>query len=84
MTKAVDRATAFVNEISGAGTYKIVCKASNHDVAGPKKKHVDCKCLVFLYSYSSNCVQWAIQQEVIIEVLVGEVSGLGCETDRQN
>lgn len=42
MSKAVDRAKAFVNEVAGAGTYKIVCKASNHDVLGPKKKHVDC------------------------------------------
>lgn len=41
MTKAIDRATAFYNEVSGQGTYKIVCKASNHDLAGPKKKHVD-------------------------------------------
>ena len=40
---AKDKAKAFVNELSGAGTYKIVCKASNHDAVGPKKKHVDCK-----------------------------------------
>ncbi|XP_064404665.1 phosphatidylinositol-binding clathrin assembly protein-like isoform X2 [Halichondria panicea] len=41
MSKAVDRATAFYNEVAGQGTYKIICKASNHDLAGPKKKHVD-------------------------------------------
>ncbi len=41
MTKAVDRATAFYNEVAGQGTYKIICKSSNHDLAGPKKKHVD-------------------------------------------
>ena len=45
MSKAIDRATAFKNEVSGQGTYKIVCKASNHDLAGPKKKHVDSECL---------------------------------------
>ena len=39
-----DKATAFKNEVTGSTTKKIVCKASNHDVAGPKKKHVDCKC----------------------------------------
>lgn len=38
-----DKATAFKNEVIGSTTNKIVCKASNHDLAGPKKKHVDCK-----------------------------------------
>lgn len=38
-----DKATAFKNEVTGSTTKKIVCKASNHDIAGPKKKHVDCK-----------------------------------------
>ena len=38
-----DKATAFRNEVTGSTTRKIVCKASNHDLAGPKKKHVDCK-----------------------------------------
>ena len=38
-----DKATAFKNEISGSYTNKIVCKASSHEVAGPKKKHVDCE-----------------------------------------
>lgn len=36
-----DKATAFKNEVTGSTTKKIVCKASNHDIAGPKKKHVD-------------------------------------------
>ena len=43
MAKVKDKATAFKNEISGSTTNKIVCKASSHEVAGPKKKHVDCK-----------------------------------------
>ena len=38
-----DKATAFKHELTGSSTNKIVCKASNHDLAGPKKKHVDCK-----------------------------------------
>ena len=38
-----DKATAFRHELTGSSTNKIVCKASNHDLAGPKKKHVDCK-----------------------------------------
>ena len=40
----VDKATAFKHEVTGSTTNKIVCKASNHDVLGPKKKHVDCEC----------------------------------------
>ena len=44
MAKVIDKATAFKNEISGSTTNKIVCKAASHEVAGPKKKHVDCEC----------------------------------------
>ena len=44
MAKVIDKATAFKNELSGSTTNKIVCKAASHEVAGPKKKHVDCKC----------------------------------------
>ena len=38
-----DKATAFKNELAGSTTNKILCKAASHEVAGPKKKHVDCK-----------------------------------------
>lgn len=43
MAKVKDKATAFKNEIAGSQTNKIVCKAASHEMAGPKKKHVDCK-----------------------------------------
>ena len=43
MAKVIDKATAFKNELSGSTTNKIVCKAASHELAGPKKKHVDCK-----------------------------------------
>ena len=43
MAKVKDKATAFKNELSGSHTNKIVCKAASHEIAGPKKKHVDCK-----------------------------------------
>lgn len=39
----IDKATAFKNSLTGSGINKIVCKASSHEVNGPKKKHVDCK-----------------------------------------
>lgn len=38
-----DKATAFINELGGQVNNKILCKSSSHDIAGPKKKHVDCK-----------------------------------------
>jgi len=41
--KVKDKATAFKHELVGSTTNKIVCKASSHEIAGPKKKHVDCK-----------------------------------------
>ena len=39
----IDKATAFKHELVGSTVNKIVCKASSHEVAGPKKKHVDCE-----------------------------------------
>lgn len=38
-----DKATAFKYELVGSTSNKIVCKASSREIAGPKKKHVDCK-----------------------------------------
>lgn len=43
MSVVKDKATALRNEITGSTTNKIVCKASSHELAGPKKKHVDCE-----------------------------------------
>ncbi len=45
MATVKDKATAFKNELAGAQTNKIICKAASHEVAGPKKKHVDCEFL---------------------------------------
>lgn len=41
MSIVKDKATAFKHEMAGSTTNKIVCKASSHELAGPKKKHVD-------------------------------------------
>ena len=58
MAKVIDKATAFKNELSGSTTNKIVCKAASHEVAGPKKKHVDCECP----NYNSAYVQrWCLE-----------------------
>lgn len=39
----LDKATALKHSVAGSTINKIVCKASSHDLAGPKKKHIDCK-----------------------------------------
>ena len=44
-----DKATAAWNDIAGSQTNKILCKASSYEIAGPKKKHVDCKYCDFVY-----------------------------------
>ena len=51
-----DKATAFINELGGQLNNKILCKASSHDIAGPKKKHVDCKC-TRAFSRSLMCAE---------------------------
>ena len=60
MSVVKDKATAFKNEISGSQTNKIVCKASSHELAGPKKKHVDCELLWFntqcMYCTDISCL----------------------------
>lgn len=38
-----DKATAFKHSVAGSTINKVVCKASSHELAGPKKKHVDSK-----------------------------------------
>lgn len=52
-----DKATAFINELGGQVNNKILCKASSHDIAGPKKKHVDCK---FARSSAHICAAFCV------------------------
>ncbi len=40
-----DRVTAAKHSIAGQGLAKSVCKATTEEVMGPKKKHLDCRCL---------------------------------------
>lgn len=55
MAKVKDKATAFKNEIAGSQTNKIICKASSHELAGPKKKHVDCEWIMLLVVRGRIC-----------------------------
>lgn len=38
-----DRITAAQHSVTGSAVAKAVCKATTHEVMGPKKKHLDCK-----------------------------------------
>lgn len=38
-----DRITAAQHSVTGSAVSKTVCKATTHEVMGPKKKHLDCK-----------------------------------------
>lgn len=38
-----DRITAAQHSMTGSAVAKAVCKATTHEVMGPKKKHLDCK-----------------------------------------
>lgn len=39
-----DRITAAQHSVTGSAVSKTVCKATTHEVMGPKKKHLDCEC----------------------------------------
>lgn len=38
-----DRITAAQHSVTGSAISKTVCKATTHEIMGPKKKHLDCK-----------------------------------------
>uniref|UniRef100_A0A452VHC5 Phosphatidylinositol binding clathrin assembly protein n=1 Tax=Ursus maritimus TaxID=29073 RepID=A0A452VHC5_URSMA len=37
-----DRITAAQHSVTGSAVSKTVCKATTHEIMGPKKKHLDC------------------------------------------
>lgn len=43
-----DRITAAQHSVTGSAITKTVCKATTHEIMGPKKKHLDCKYSAFL------------------------------------
>lgn len=45
-----DRIAAAQHSMTGSAINKAVCKATTHEVSGPKKKHLDCEC-----SFPSLC-----------------------------
>lgn len=40
-----DRLLAARHSLAGQGLAKSVCKATTEEMIGPKKKHLDCKCI---------------------------------------
>lgn len=45
-----DRITAAQHSVTGSAVSKTVCKATTHEVMGPKKKHLDCEYLFEMVS----------------------------------
>lgn len=41
----IDRVESAKHTITGSGIGKAVSKATSHEIIGPKRKHVDCKCI---------------------------------------
>lgn len=41
-----DRIAAAQHSMTGSAISKAVCKATTHEVSGPKKKHLDCECVL--------------------------------------
>lgn len=41
-----DRIAAAQHSMTGSAISKAVCKATTHEVSGPKKKHIDCKYVI--------------------------------------
>ena len=53
-----DRITAAQHSVTGSAVSKTVCKATTHEVMGPKKKHLDCEYLYLkLACYSERVFQ---------------------------
>ena len=51
-----DRIAAAQHSMTGSAISKAVCKATTHEVSGPKKKHLDCKyrCPVCVCAVTAN------------------------------
>lgn len=45
-----DRIAAAQHSMTGSAISKAVCKATTHEVSGPKKKHLDCRLNLLLYT----------------------------------
>lgn len=44
-----DRLLAARHSLAGQGLAKSVCKATTEEMIAPKKKHLDCKCILCLF-----------------------------------
>lgn len=56
-----DRITAAQHSVTGSAVAKTVCKATTHEIMGPKKKHLDCK-----YQYVGELQQCSVWSSVCI------------------
>lgn len=54
-----DRITAAQHSVTGSAISKTVCKATTHEIMGPKKKHLDCEyavCWLLMYVCVRLCL----------------------------
>lgn len=77
-----DRIAAAQYSVTGSAVARAVCKATTHEVMGPKKKHLDCKHPFCIRSEDpglslrpSGMRLWAFWLATVIQL----VSGKGCE-----
>lgn len=54
MASALDKLTAAKNSLTGDQVNLTVCKATNHDILSPKRKHVEGECLCNGKFYSAQ------------------------------
>ncbi|XP_064500984.1 phosphatidylinositol-binding clathrin assembly protein isoform X6 [Pseudopipra pipra] len=66
-----DRITAAQHSVTGSAVSKTVCKATTHEVMGPKKKHLDCSLLgkKKILLYQSDLIQCTNEMNVNIPQL---------------
>jgi len=71
-----DRITAAQHSVTGSAVSKTVCKATTHEIMGPKKKHLDCK-------YQQLCLKLNCEGERVYSCCLVMATILGyCTMDR--
>lgn len=56
-----DRIAAAQHSMTGSAISKAVCKATTHEVSGPKKKHLDCEYAKLLVMFCALSVRFINQ-----------------------
>ena len=65
-----DRITAAQHSVTGSAITKAVCKATTHEIMGPKKKHLDCKYVIYELVTLVRIYIWVSVSNVIYAMAV--------------